>query len=95
MAHLKNGALRYGNHRTEGLQFKHGVTNAVFIVEDSTYDNRGNFSGDYKGASSVYNDYGSVYTNCPGSAIEFRGTTPRFMNSSATLYAGGGFRVRI
>lgn len=93
VAHLKNGALRYGNHRTEGLQFKHGVTNAVFIVEDSTYENRGNFSGDYKGASSVYNDYGSVYTNCPGSAIEFRGTTPRFMNSSATLYAGGSVYV--
>ena len=93
VVHLKNGALRYGNHKIEGLQFKHGVTNAVFVVEDSTYENKGNFSADYKGSSSVYSDYGSVYTNCPGSAIEFRGANPKFINSSTTLYANGSVYV--
>ena len=93
VAILKNGAVRRAQHRTEGLQFKVGVANAKFIIEDSTYENNGNFSHYYAGSSHAYKDVACVYTNCPGSAIEFRGTNPKFINSSTTLYAGGGVYV--
>jgi hypothetical protein len=93
IAHLKNGAKRYGRYRLNGIQFKDGVTNAVFVIEDSTYENNGNFSGSYTGSGYAYTDCARAYTNCPGSAIEFRGTTPKFINSESTLYAGGGVYV--
>ena len=92
-AHLKNGATRWSQHKSNGLQFKHGVRNAVLVIEDATYENNGNFCGDYKGSGYVYTDAGCIYTNCPGSAIEFRGTHPKLINSEATLYAGGGVYV--
>lgn len=92
-AHLKNGAMRYAQHRMNGLRFKDGVTNAVFVIEDSTYENNGNFSGSYTGSGYAYTDCARAYTNCPGSAIEFRGTTPKFINSESTLYAGGGVYI--
>ena len=89
VAYLKNGAVRRAQHRTEGLQFKVGTANARFIIEDATYENKGNFSADYKGSSNPYQDEACVYTNCPGSAIEFRGANPKFINTSTTKYANG------
>jgi len=87
--HLKNGATRWAQHRTNGLRFGMGVANAVFVIEDATYENNGNFSGYYKGTGYAYTDVGCNYTNCPGSAIEFRGTHPKFINSEASMYSGG------
>jgi hypothetical protein len=92
-AHLKNGATRWAQHRTNGLQFGTGVADAVFVIEDATYENKGNFSGYYKGSGYAYTDVGCNYTNCPGSAIEFRGTHPKFIVSETTLWADGGVYV--
>ena len=91
--HLRNGATRFAQHKSEGLQFKTGVSNATLIIDDATYENKGNFSGYYKGTDSAYTDTGCTYTNCPGSAIEFRGAHPKFINSEATVSAGGGVYV--
>ena len=89
-AHLKNGARRFAQHRMHGLQFKDGISNAVFIIEDSTYENKGLFAGSYTGSGYTYTDVGRVYVNCPGSAIEFRGSSPKLIESEATLYEGAG-----
>ena len=88
--HLKNGATRFAQHKNEGLQFKTGVSNATLIIDDATYENKGHFSGYYKGTASAYSDTGCTYTNCPGAVIEFRGTHPKFINSEATISAAAG-----
>jgi hypothetical protein len=86
---LKNGAYRYGKHKTEGLQFKNGIANAVLVIDNATLHNDGNFSAHYSGTGHPYTDAGCVYTNCPGSAIEFRGENPRLINTKSEVFSGG------
>lgn len=90
---LTNRASRYMRYRPTGLRFAEGKTDNLFVIDDSTVEQFGSFAGRYKSTGRVRSDYGSVYTNCARSAIEFRGVRPKLLFSSANTSETGGWWV--
>lgn len=88
---LTNRAYRYMQYKVNGLTFRHGMTDNVVVIDDSTIWQDGAFAGDYKSTGSVATDYGNTYTNCAGSAIVFRGKNPKLVFGNAKSSAGGGY----
>ena len=88
---LTNRACRYVKYRTVGLEFLSGTSDNVLVIDDSTFEQEGCFAGDYKSTGSFSTDYGNIYTNCPGCAIEFCGANPKLVFSGSKAADWGGW----
>jgi hypothetical protein len=78
----------------KGLQFANDVAKGSrLVVSNAQIECGGVFCGSCPtgGGSSIWDCTASVYTNCPESAIEFHGTSPRLKITSSWTKQGSGY----
>ena len=69
------GGTHWGQYR-QALVFSANTTNNTVVIDDAEFIHHGTFGKSYK------DGVGWPYTNCPNSAIEFRGAAPKFRVTS-------------
>ena len=80
----ENGVVTFGAGtvcimptRDKGLQFANDVSSgSKLVVSNAQIECQGAICGSRPVGGSIWENVASVYTNCPGSAIEFRGSSP-------------------
>lgn len=78
--------------RDKGLQFANDVAKGSrLVVSNAQVECKGGFCGSYPQGGGIWENVASVYTNCPGSAIEFRGTSPRLKITSSWKKQDDGY----
>jgi hypothetical protein len=91
-----DGAVCRMPTQDKGLQFANDVAQGSrLVVSNAQIECGGAFCGSCPtgGGSSIWACTASVYTNCPGSAIEFRGTSPclKITSSWTRPTSGSGY----
>ena len=85
------GSSGYMPYRSKGLIFADGMAGTRLVVSNAQLVCDGAYYGDFSGnGGDIWEEYARPNTNCPNSAIEFRGTHPRLTVSSSKTDEGGG-----
>ena len=95
----ENGVVTFGAGsvctmptRDKGLQFANDVSSgSKLIISNAQLECQGAICGSRPVDGTIWKNVASVYTNCPGSAIEFRGSSPCLKITSSWIADNKGY----